>query len=64
MVAERPGRPAGEALDYIIDQALNPGGGGADGGAGGAGAGGAGDFGSQLRQVAAGMARFMKSLSN
>ncbi|GBF95285.1 hypothetical protein Rsub_08316 [Raphidocelis subcapitata] len=63
MVAERPGRPAGEALDYIIDQALNPGGGPADGAAGGA-AGGAGDFGAQLRQVATGMARFMRSLSN
>lgn len=60
MVAERPGRPAGEALDFIIDQALNP-----NAAAPGAdGAPGPQDFGGQLRQVFVGMQRFMKSLSN
>jgi len=59
MIAERPGRPAGEALDYIIDQALNPGGGGKEG-AEGAPA----DLGAQVRQVLTGMSRFMRSLSN
>jgi hypothetical protein len=48
-------------LDYIIDQALNPNGGGKDGSDGGSGG---GDLISQLGQVAKGMARFMRSLSN
>jgi hypothetical protein len=47
MIAERPGRPAGEALDYIIDQALNPNK-GANGDAP------ATDLGSQLQQVRGG----------
>ena len=59
MIAERPSRPAGEALDFIIDQALNPGG-SKDSAEGGA----APDLGSQLRQVITGMSRFMRSLSN
>lgn len=59
MIAERPSRPAGEALDFLIDQALNPGGSGKEGEQGAAP-----DFGSQLRQVMAGMSRFMRSLSN
>lgn len=63
MVAERPGRPAGEALDLIIDQALNPNGAGGAGADGKDGAGN-GDLGAQLRQVVAGMSRFMRSLSN
>lgn len=57
MIAERPGRPAGEALDYIIDSALNP-----NAGEGEAAV--ATDLGSQLRQVVTGMSRFMRSLSN
>jgi hypothetical protein len=61
MVAERPSRPAGEALDYIIDAALNPGGAtapGADGAPTNP------DLASQLRSVLTGMSRFMRSLSN
>ncbi|KAI8476005.1 MAG: hypothetical protein J3K34DRAFT_516919 [Monoraphidium minutum] len=59
MIAERPARPAGETLDFIIDQALNP---GAAAGADGAVA--PQDLGAQLRQVITGMGRFMRSLSN
>jgi hypothetical protein len=56
MVAERPGRPAGEALDFITDRALNPDKDPSEAAAP--------DLGSQLRQVFTGMSRFMRSLSN
>lgn len=57
MIAERPARPAGEALDFIIERALNPDAAQSDPSA-------KPDFASQLRSVVTGMGRFMKSLSN
>lgn len=59
LIAERPGRPQGDALDYLISQALNP-----EGGAEGGDAGKPADFLQQLQRTVTSMQRFMKSLSN
>jgi hypothetical protein len=60
LIAERPSRPQGEALDYMIMQALNPNAAaeGEDGKPG------AGSFLDQLRRTMSSLQYFMKSLSN
>lgn len=58
LAAERPNRPAGDALDLIIMEAMGQGGAGGDGGQqGGAG------FLQGLGQTVASLQRFMRSLS-
>lgn len=62
LAAEQPNRPAGDALDYLIMQALDPEGAAAaaNGGSGGQAGGLLGSLGATM----ASMQRFMRSLSN
>jgi hypothetical protein len=62
LIKQQPTRPAGEALDFIIEEALNPGSTTNSDGSGGSG--GSGNFLDSIRTTMNSMQRFMRSLSN
>ena len=64
LIKQQPSRPAGEALDYIIQEALDPGSTTNSDGSGGDGSSGSGSLLGSVAATMKSMSRFMRSLSN